>query len=118
MSAMTESKLQLENRRYCGTGGVSSHNGHAGFRPAFMEAGTRAVYLSRFADGRIAPFHILDGLPEEVVVGRSAGGRVAAVKPSMISGFVRAGRFYTRDEAAALVEADRAFNHADDAAFA
>jgi hypothetical protein len=71
-----------------------------------MDLETRAVYPSCFADGRRAPFHILDGLPDELVLARSACGRVAAIKPSVISGFVRAGLFYTRDEAAALVEAD------------
>jgi len=118
MSAMTELKLQLENGRYCGTGGVSSNSRGAGFHPAFMDVGTRDVYPSCFADGRVAPFHILDGLPEELVLGRSASGRVAAIKPSVISGFVRAGVFYTRDEAAALVGADRRFGQAGDEAFA
>jgi hypothetical protein len=70
-----------------------------------MDVETRAVYPSRFADGRMAPFHILDGLPDELVLARSACGRVAAIKPSVISGFLRAGRFYTRDDAAALVAA-------------
>jgi hypothetical protein len=107
---MTELNLKLENNRYCGTGGVSSENRSAGFRPAFMDAVTHAVYLSRFADGRIAPFHILDGLPDELVLERRASGRVAAAKPSVISGFVRSDLFYTRDEAAALVAADSALN--------
>jgi hypothetical protein len=114
----TELELQLENSRYCGTGGVSSHSCGAGFRPAFMDSGTRAVYLSRFADGRMAPFHTLEGLPRELVLGRSASGRVAAIKPSVISGFVRAGVFYTRDEAAAFVAADRRFGEAGDGVFA
>jgi len=112
---MTESKLTIENSRYRGTGGVSSRNGGAGFRPAFMDAGTRAVYLSRFADGRTAPFHILDGLPDELVLERRASGRVAAAKPSVISGFERAGLFYTRDEAAALVAEHSAFDRTVDA---
>jgi len=111
---MTESKLTVENSRYCGTGGVSSGNRGAGFRPAFMDAGTRAVYLSRFADGRIAPFHILDGLPDDLVLARRTGGRVAAAKPSLVSGFERAGVFYTRDEAAALIADDRAVDRAAD----
>lgn len=106
MGAMTELKLQLENRIYCGTGGVSSNGRTAGFSPAFMDLETRAVHPSCFADGRMAPFHILDGLPDELVLARSGCGRVAAIKPSVISGFVRAGLFYTRDEAAALVGAD------------
>lgn len=106
MHAMTEATLRSENRHFCGTGGVSSASRGAGFHPAFLDTGTRAVYLSRFADGQIAPFHMLDGLPNEVVLARGPSGRVAAAKPSIVSGFVRAGQFYTRDEAAACVAAD------------
>ncbi len=62
--------------------------------------------MSRFADGRMAPFHTLEGLPDELVLGRNAGWRACAVKASVISGFERAGLFYTRGEAAALVAAD------------
>jgi hypothetical protein len=111
---MTQLKLRLENSRYRGTGGVSSRSRCEGFRPAFMDADTRVVYLSRFTDGRIAPFHTLDGLPPELVVGRNASGRVFAVKPSVISGFVRGGLFYTRDEAAAAVGADCESDQAGD----
>jgi hypothetical protein len=32
------------------------------------------VYLSRFADGRLAPVHLLDGLPDSVVLARGACG--------------------------------------------
>ena len=73
-----------------------------------MDAATRAVHLSRFANGKSAPFHILDGLPDELVLARTAAGRVAAAKPSVVSGFVREGLFYTRDEAAAFL--DRSFS--------
>jgi hypothetical protein len=106
MNAMTELALERENRCHRGTGGVSSRSRGAGFRPAFLDTGTRAVYLSRFADGRMAPFHTLEGLPDELVLARNAGGRACAVKGSVISGFERAGAFYTRGEAAAVVAAD------------
>jgi hypothetical protein len=79
-----------------------------------MDTGTRAVYLSRFADGRMAPFHTLEGLPDELVSGRNASGRACVVKASVISGFVRAGLFYTRGEAAALVAADDSHGQGDD----
>jgi hypothetical protein len=45
--------------------------------------------------------HLLDGLPDEWVVERDAAGRVRAIKDSVIAGFVRDGRFYTREQAAA-----------------
>jgi hypothetical protein len=97
----TDPRQQSDAHR--GTGGCSEENGDFGFRPAFRDDDTGIVYRARFADGNPAPFHILDGLPNEVVVTRAESGRVLAVKGSLVSGFVRLGRFYTRDEAAAAV---------------
>ena len=88
---------------YRGTGGCSEENGDLGFRPAFRDDDNGIVYRACFLDGTPAPFHLLDGLPDEVVVTRAESGRVVAVKGSLVSGFVRFGRFYTRDEAAAAV---------------
>ena len=67
-----------------------------GFRAAFLDSGTMTIHFPRFADGRIAPFHLLDGLPDEVVVHRLPSGRVTHVKAGLISGFERNGFFYTR----------------------
>lgn len=100
---MTEQELQLETIAFTGTGGVSANSRSSGFHPAFLDTYTHAVYLSRFLDGQPAPFHLLDGLPDDVVVTRNASGRVEAVKPGVVSGFVRDGEFYTRDEAAQRV---------------
>lgn len=93
--------LRSENRRYRGSGGRSPENRGAGFRPAFRDSETGCVYESRFGDGRPAPCHLLDGLPDAVVLARDDCGRVRDVKPGVVSGFVRDERFYTRDEAAA-----------------
>jgi hypothetical protein len=92
--------LERQNREFRGTGGRSEENGSAGFQPAFLDMETRSVYPSRFRDGQRAPIHLLDGLPEQLVLARDALGRVAAVKRSIVAGFARNGRFYTRDEAA------------------
>jgi len=100
---LTRTSLALENIRYRGTGGVSENNRQLSFQPAFIDRATRKVYLSRFPDGRLAPCHLLDGLPPEVVLGRSERGSVTSIKPSVVSGFVRDGHFYTRDEAAAVL---------------
>jgi hypothetical protein len=100
MNAMTQQRLDLESIRYRSTGGVSQ-NRSSGFWPAFMDTGTGVAYLSRFPDGRLAPFHSLDGLPDELVLSRNPGGRGAVVKASVVSGFIREGLFYSRDEAAA-----------------
>lgn len=100
---LSPSVLQRENERFRGSGGVSVENATTGLRPAFLDTKTRRVYLSCFADGRPAPFHLLDGLPARLIAGRDAAGRILSIKASVISGFVRDGRFYSRDEAAALV---------------
>lgn len=96
----SEKQLQAENVAYAGTAGRSQSNAGFGFRPAFLDFETQKIYPSRFADGRLAPFHLLDGLPEEVVIDRAASGRVVAAKATLISGFVRNGFFYTRSAAA------------------
>ena len=100
---MTPSILEQETVAYQGSGGVSSENRSFGFRPAFRNADTGRIYASRFADGRLAPIHVVDGLPDEVIVARSAAGKVLSVKPSVQSGFTRNGRFYDRDQAAAYL---------------
>ena len=103
-AAVTEQSLERENLRHRGTGGRSADNRSLGFRPAFQDLETRAIYLSRFANGCPAPCHVLDGLPRELVLRRRPCGRVAAVKPSLVSGFVRDGCFYTREEAALVAD--------------
>lgn len=100
MSALTEQVLSQENATFAETSGVSAANRSLGFRPAFMDTETRTMYLSCFADGRPAPCHLLDGLPDEAIAARAPSGRVIMLKPSIVSGFVSQDRFYTRDEAA------------------
>ncbi|MGZ5100162.1 MAG: hypothetical protein ACXWG8_02070 [Usitatibacter sp.] len=97
---MNPETLRRENVVHTGTGGRSQENSGLGFHPAFMDFETQTIYPSRFADGRLAPFHLLDGLPDEVVADRLACGRVTAAKATLIPGFVRNGFFYTRTAAA------------------
>jgi hypothetical protein len=44
--------------------------------------------------------HLLDGLPDDLVVHRNTEGRVTAVKHTLVPGFLRAEQFYTREQAA------------------
>lgn len=97
---MSEELLKQENEIHTGTGGRSQENRDLGFRPAFLDFETQIIYPSRFADGRPAPIHVLDGLPDELIVDRTSSGRVVHAKASLISGFVRNGFFYTRTAAA------------------
>ena len=95
--------LRKENRRFARSGGVSQENRALGFVPAFYDTCSHQMVISHFANGARAPIHILEGLPETWVVARDASGRVTAVKDSVISGFFRQGKFYTREQAAQVV---------------
>ena len=106
----TNISLALETNRYRGTGGVSENNRSLGFQPAFIDRETGTVHWSRFPDGRLAPCHLLDGLPAELVLARDEQGYVTRVKSSVASGFVHNARFYTRDEAAALLVSPSEFD--------
>ena len=98
-------RLVEENRRFAGTGGVSTANRSLGFQPAFRDTTSGRVYPSCFADGRPAPFHLFDGLPHTLCVVCNFTGRVLGIRPEVVSGFCREGRFYTREQVAALVPA-------------
>ena len=104
-SCLSRQQLTKENRRYLGSGGRSQENRHLGFRPAFKDCLTGAVYLSCFADGRPAPMHLLDGLPRTLCVVCAVSGRVLGVRAGVISGFCWGEAFYTREQASAAVSA-------------
>lgn len=96
-------ELADQNRRFQGRSGVSQENRSFGFLPAFLDLHTGAIYLSCFADGRLAPIHLLDGLPSELIAERTPEGTATTVRGSVIAGFVRDGRLYTSEEAALTV---------------
>jgi hypothetical protein len=91
--------LHRENAIYQGTGGISQSNRSRGFLPAFMDTLSDKTYLSRFTDGRLAPIHLLEGLPEELVTNSGAPGNGRSIKNTVISGFVLNQIFYTRTQA-------------------
>ena len=105
MRSLTPKRLREENAAYAGTGGVSRENRSGGFSPAFFDTESGFVQVARFGDGAPAPLHVLDGLPDEWVKRRRPSGQVVAVKESVIAGFVRRGRFYTRQQAAEAMSA-------------
>jgi len=65
------------------------------------------VYLSRNPNGQLAAFHTLEGLPDEVIAARHTNGKVAYTISTLISGFLKDGTFYTRQEAADQVDTRR-----------
>ncbi len=107
LQAYTPARLESENQCYKGSGGISQENHRHRFLPAFLDTATGRVYLSRHPDGRRAPIHLLDGLPERLILQRTASGKVIAVKSSVTSGFLRDRRFYTREQAARAISRQR-----------
>ncbi|MCP5137852.1 MAG: hypothetical protein H6981_13755 [Gammaproteobacteria bacterium] len=95
--------LKQQNRRFANTGGISQRNRGQGFLPAFRDEQSGAVYLSRTRDGNVAPVHMIEGLPDHLVMSRDRCGRAIRLVASVIAGFVRGDRFYTRQEAADAV---------------
>ncbi len=100
---LTRERIRRENLAFAGTGGVSPVNRKRCFEAAFRDEATGRVELSRYANGNIAPMHLMDGLPAEWVIDRDERGCIRALKPTVIAGFVRDGEFYTREQAAALL---------------
>ena len=98
---LTARTLRDDNRIFNNTGGVSAGNRTLGFRPAFKNTTSGKVYLSRFADGRPAPIHVLEGLPKGLMQAGDAAGKV--IDNFVIAGFVLKNTFYTREEVANAV---------------
>ncbi|AFL76380.1 hypothetical protein [Thiocystis violascens] len=97
--ALTQLSLRAENVLYAHTRGISHRNRAGGFRPGYLHRVSGLTVLSRFGDGSLAPIHVLDGLPQSWVIRRDADGRVIEASPEIVSGFIRDGVFYTREEA-------------------
>jgi len=97
---LSEQLLRQQNIWFSGTTGISKHNRRMGFIPAFLDTHSGISVISRFADGRPAPIHVLEGLPKQWIIALDDTGHVTAVRESVIAGFTRANRFYTREEAA------------------
>ncbi len=104
VSACNTYRLTVENKLYAGTGGISQTNCCLGFAPGFMNQETGEVVVSRFADGRCAPIHCMDGLPKEWMSTAIATDCDAlTIKDCVISGFIRHGQFFSRAEVAKLL---------------
>jgi hypothetical protein len=97
-------ELVKENQDFMGTGGVSKENRSLGFIPAFFDTETGTKYISCNKDGTQAVIHMLDGLPEALITERDKQNNIVSVKPSVIPGFIKEGDFYTREQAAELVQ--------------
>ena len=99
-----DQKLKDENRVFKRTGGRSQENSFLHFIPAFFDQKTEQVFLSRFSSGKLAPIHLLEGLPEGCVEQRDSAGFVTKIKASIISGFVKGEQFFTRAQVADIMQ--------------
>ena len=70
------------------------------FLPAFRDNEDGRVELAKLANGSVAPMHLISNLPNAWATQVDANGHVLQLKASVEAGFVKGGRFYTRDEAA------------------
>ena len=98
---LTRADLARENDCFADTQGISENNRSRHFVPAFRDQLTGETHASVFADGRPAAVHLVDGVPDHWVVSRDKDEHVTAVLETVISGFLRDGVFFTREEVAA-----------------
>ncbi len=66
------------------------------FTPAYYDTQTDTVYISRYSDGSVAPVHVLDLIPDELLNDNEHKGELSK---KVIVGFVFNDRFYTRAQA-------------------
>ncbi len=98
---VSKQTIHKQNLAFAGTNGVSENNRRAAFLPAFRDEETGRVELARFANGQVAPVHLIVGLPAEWAAARGKDGAILAIKGSITAGFVRDAKFFTREQAAA-----------------
>ncbi len=96
-----QQNIKAASAAYRGTCGESHTAGTFNFAPAFRNTATGEVELARFADGRLAPMHLICGLPKAWATRLDAKGQVLELLDTIEAGFWRDNRFYTRDEARA-----------------
>jgi len=109
-TTQTSRFITRDNVKYAHTKGVSQNCRRARFIPAFRDSATGEVCLSRFEDGSTAPVHMLDGMPDHWVIERDEDNHVVRIKGSIIAGFIRDGKYYSREEMVTPIT-----QHGDDA---
>jgi len=104
---MTMQEVDQGTDKYRGKGGISSEAKTSGFQAAFRDNETNevAIPMTDIGKGQTVPsgVHIFDGLPDNFVTEKNNYGEPIAVKGSVEAGFVRDGKFYTREEASAAL---------------
>ncbi len=92
--------VTAESRRYSGTCGESELACQNQFAPAFCNRADGRVELARLPNGNPAPMHLISALPQDWAARCDDKGHVLTLIDSIEAGFVKNGRFYSREEAA------------------
>lgn len=90
-----------ESEPYNGTCGESVVACQHKFLPAFCNREDGRIELARLPNGKPAPMHLIAKLPKVWAARCDGKGNVLELIDSIVAGFVKNGRFYTREEAAA-----------------
>ncbi|MCZ6889527.1 MAG: hypothetical protein O7H39_13610 [Gammaproteobacteria bacterium] len=101
--SITPESLHLENLAFAGTRGISENARPQRFVPAFCDSETGRIEIARFASGKPAPWHVIEGMPDEWAAEHNGMGEICALKSTIVAGFVRDGEFFTREQAAGLI---------------
>ena len=96
---ITKESLRVESAPYKGSCGDSATARNKRFLPAFKNTENGQVQLARLPNGQVAPMHLISYLPPSWAARRDTDGTVLELVGSVVAGFVRDGRFYTREEA-------------------
>ena len=97
---LTEDVLREESATYVGSCGDSTTARKNHFIPAFRDEADGRVELARLKNGCVAPMHLITALPKSWATRVDDAGNVLELIETIVAGFVRDGRFYTREEAA------------------
>lgn len=97
---MDNRTLKMENLAFTGTRGISENNSGSGYLPAFRDSRTGNIEIARTRTGTPASFHMIEWLPRTWAQTFSPSGTIQSLRPEIVSGFVRNGIFYTREELA------------------
>ncbi len=78
----------------------NSDSGVSTFIPAYYDTQTDTVYLSRYKNGSVAPVHVLDSIPKELLSDMNKSDtNNGELSQKVIVGFIFNNKFYTRAQA-------------------
>lgn len=89
----------IKNNLSHSTREVNSNSCQFYFIPAFYDALSHTVFLSCYKSGQLAPIHVLEGIPDNIIKNRTLTNNRGESKNSLIIGFIFKNKFLTRKQA-------------------